>query len=374
MEERKQFIDDQRLGLYDMKELCARYGVSRKTGYKWLERFEEEGRRGLANRSRAPHRCPHKIGDEVAIAICEARRRHPDWGPRKLLDWLGPRHPEMELPAVSTAGDLLVRRGLVKKRRRRRFHKHPGVVPPTTLHPNDLWTADFKGHFKTKNGVYCYPLTVADQHTRYLLACHGLLSTKGVGVRPVFDWLFREYGLPKAIRTDNGVPFATTGIHGLSRLNVWWMRLGIQHQRILPAHPQQNGAHERMHKTLKAGAIRPPRANLVTQQRAFNEFRLVYNEERPHDTLDGRTPGSLYQPSIREYSRQLPPFEYPGHFLVKRITNAGTFRFKKKLLFIANALKQYTIGLEEIDDGIWSIHFCNVLLGRIDERDYIIRD
>jgi putative transposase len=374
MEERKQFIDDQRLGLYDMKELCARYGVSRKTGYKWLERFEEEGRRGLANRSRAPHRCPHKIGDEVATAICDARRRHPDWGPRKLLDWLGPRHPEMELPAASTAGDLLVRRGLVKKRRRRRFHKHPGVVPPTTLHPNDLWTADFKGHFRTKDGVYCYPLTVADQHTRYLLACHGLLSTKGVGVRPVFDWLFREYGLPKAIRTDNGVPFATTGIHGLSRLNVWWMRLGIQHQRILPAHPQQNGAHERMHKTLKAGAIRPPRANLVTQQRAFNEFRLVYNEERPHDTLDGRTPGSLYQPSVREYSRQLPPFEYPGHFLVKRITNAGTFRFKKKLLFIANALKQYTIGLEEIDDGIWSIHFCNVLLGRIDERDYIIRD
>jgi transposase InsO family protein len=374
MEERKQFIDDHRLGLYDMRELCARYGVSRKTGYKWLDRFEEEGRRGLADRSRAPHRCPHKIGDEVASAICEARRRHPDWGPRKLLDWLRPRHPELELPAASTAGDLLVRRGLVKKRRRRRLHLHPGVVPPTTVHPNDLWTADFKGHFKTKNGIYCYPLTVADQHTRFLLACHGLLSTKGVGVRPVFEWLFREYGLPKAIRTDNGVPFATTGIHGLSRLNVWWMRLGIQHQRILPAHPQQNGAHERMHKTLKAAAIRPPRANLLAQQRAFNEFRRLYNEERPHDTLDGRTPGSLYEPSVREYSRQLPPFEYPGHFLLKRITNAGTFRFKKKLLFIANALKQFTIGLEEVDDGVWSIYFCNVLLGRIDERDYVIRD
>ena len=374
MEERKQFIDDHRLGLYDMKELCARYGVSRKTGYKWLERFEEEGRRGLANRSRAPHRCPHKIGDEVANVICEARRRHPDWGPRKLLDWLEPRHPELEFPAASTAGDLLVRRGLVKKRRRRRPHLHPGVVPATTVQPNDLWTADFKGHFRTKNGIYCYPLTVADQHTRYLLACHGLLSTKGVGVRPVFEWLFREYGLPKAIRTDNGVPFATTGIHGLSRLNVWWMRLGIQHQRILPAHPQQNGAHERMHKTLKAGAIRPPRANLVAQQHAFDEFRRLYNDERPHDTLNGRTPGSLYQPSVREYSRRLPQFDYPGHFLVKRITNAGTFRFKKKLLFIANSLKQYEIGLEEVDDGIWSIYFCNVLLGRIDERDYIIRD
>jgi transposase len=196
MEERKQFIEDHRLGLYDMKELCDRYGVSRKTGYKWLERFEEEGRRGLANRSRAPHRCPHKISDEVASVICESRRKHPEWGPRKLLDWLQPRHPALELPAASTAGDLLARRGLVKKRRRRRPHQHPGVVPPTTVQPNDLWTADFKGHFKTKNGIYCYPLTVADQHTRYLLACHGLLSTKGVGVRPVFEWLFREYGLP----------------------------------------------------------------------------------------------------------------------------------------------------------------------------------
>src|SRR6266571_835996 len=166
--------------------------------------------------------------------------------------------PGLGLPAVSTAGDLLARKGLVKKRRRRRHYQHPGVVPITTVHPNDLWTADFKGHFRTRDGVYCYPLTVADQHTRYLLACHGLLSTKGLGVRPIFDRLFREYGLPGAIRTDNGVPFATTGIHGLSQLNVWWLLLGIQHQRILPASPQQNGAHERMHRTLKAATARPP--------------------------------------------------------------------------------------------------------------------
>ncbi|MEJ2240270.1 MAG: integrase core domain-containing protein, partial [Gemmatimonadales bacterium] len=237
--------------------------------------------------------------------------------------------------AVSTAGDLLARHGLVKKRRRRRMHRHPGVVPLITRRPNDLWTADFKGHFKTRNGIYCYPLTVADQHTRFLLACHGLLSTKGVGVRPVFDRLFREYGLPGAIRTDNGVPFATTGIHGLSQLNVWSMRLGIQHQRILPAHPQQNGAHERMHKTLKAEAIRPPSSNLSTQQRAFNRFRTIYNDERPHQALKGRTPASQYQHSRRNYNGTLPPFDYPGHFLVKRVTNAGTIRLKSKLLFIA---------------------------------------
>ena len=373
MEQREHFIRDRRLALYTMTELCARYGVSRKTGYKWLARFEDGGRQGLRDQSRAPHQCPHRIAADVARLICDARRQHPTWGPRKLLDWLAPRHPQLVLPAISTAGDLLARRGLVKKRRRRRPYHHPGVVPATTTQPNDLWTADFKGHFRTRNGIYCYPLTIADQHTRYLLACHGLLSTKGCGVRPIFDRLFREYGLPRAIRTDNGVPFATTGIHGLSQLNVWWLRLGIQHQRILPAHPQQNGAHERMHKTLKGEACRPPRGHLATQQRAFNAFRRLYNDERPHEALRGRPPAACYRPSSRRYSGTLPPVDYPGHFIVKRVTNAGTIRLKKRLLFLANALKQHPVGLEEVADGVWSIHFCQVLLGRVDERDYIIR-
>lgn len=373
VEQREQFIRDHRAGLYMMTELCARYDVSRKTGYKWLERFDEGGRRGLQDRSRAPHHCPHRIAKEVAAVICAARRQHPSWGPAKLVAWLRPRYPVVDWPAVSTAGDLLARRGLVKKRRRRRHYQHPGVGPPTTTQPNDLWTADFKGHFRTRDGIYCYPLTIADQHTRYLLACHGLLSTKGHGVRPVFERLFREYGLPGAIRTDNGVPFATCGIHGLSQLNGWWLRLGIQHQRILPASPQQNGAHERMHKTLKGEAIRPPRSTLATQQRAFNAFRRLYNDERPHEALHDRTPASLYRPSRREYSGTLPPVEYPGHFIVKRVTNAGTIRLRRRLLFLANALKQHPVGLEETDDGVWSIHFCRVLLGRVDERDYIIR-
>jgi transposase InsO family protein len=373
MEQRERFVSDHQVALYTMVELCTRYGISRKTGYKWLARFTAAGRQGLQERSRAPHVCPHRIADAVAAVLCAARQQHPSWGPAKLLDWLRPRHPGVAWPAISTAGDLLARRGLVKHRRRRRHYTHPGVVPATTTQPNDLWTADFKGHFRTRDGIYCYPLTIADQHTRYLLACHGLLSTKGVGVRPVFERLFREYGLPQAIRTDNGVPFATTGIHGLSQLNVWWLRLGIQHQRILPAHPEQNGVHERMHRTLKAEAIRPPRAHLALQQRAFTAFRRLYNDERPHDALHGRTPASLYCPSRRAYPGTLPPIEYPGHFLVKRVTNAGTIRFKKRLVFIANSLKQLPIGLEEVADGIWSIHFCAVLLGRIDERDYIIR-
>jgi len=372
MKERLRFVTDWERALYSMVELCERYGVSRKTGYKWIDRYELDGPDGLGERSRAPHHCPHRIAADVAAAICAGRRQHPSWGPDKILHWLKRRHPELELPATSTAGDLLARRGLVKKRRRRRHYTHPGVVPPTTAHPNDLWTADFKGHFRTRDGLYCYPLTVADQHTRYLLGCHGLLSTKGQGVRPVFDRLFREYGLPRAIRTDNGVPFATTGIHGLSQLNVWWIRLGLQHQRILPASPQQNGAHERMHRTLKAATARP-QAHLPAQQRAFNRFRVLYNDERPHQFLGGRTPGSLYQPSPRRYTGGLPPIEYPGHYIPKRVTNAGTIRFKKRLVFIANSLKQHVLGLEEIDDGIWSIYFCHVLLARIDERDYILR-
>lgn len=374
MDQRERFIADQRRDLYTMAELCARYGISRKSGYKWLERYAEGGRAALQDRSRAPHHCPHRIPGAIAQLICAARRSHPSWGPEKLLAWLAPRHPDLVWPAISTAGDLLVRRGLVKHRRRRRPHQHPGVVPATTTEPNDLWTADFKGHFRTRDGIYCYPLTIADQHTRYLLSCQGLRSIHGFRAHRVFEQAFRTFGVPRAIRTDNGVPFATCGIHGLSQLNVWWMRLGIQHQRIQPACPQQNGAHERMHKTLKAGAIRPPRSTLAAQQRAFNVFRAEYNDERPHETLDGKPPAAFYRPSPRPYPEQLPPLEYPGHFLVKRVTNAGTFRLNYHLVFIANALKQHYIGLEEVDDGLWSIYFNRVLLARLDERDYILRD
>jgi hypothetical protein len=236
-----------------------------------------------------------------------------------------------------------------------------------TTAPNDLWTADFKGQFRTRDGIYCFPLTIADQHTRYLLRVHGLRSTRGSGVRPVFERAFREYGLPHAIRTDNGVPFANTGLHGLTQLNVWWLRLGIQHQRIRPAAPQENGAHERMHRTLKAETTRPPAADLAQQQRAFTAFRREYNEERPHAALGGDPPAVRYVGSTRAYPTTLPALEYPGHFLVKRVTHAGTIRFQDRLLFLANALKEHHVGLEETDDGIWSLYLGAVLLGKIDE-------
>jgi len=371
---RLQFVYDAQRGLYTMSELCARYRISRTNGYKWLHRFAAAGRPGLADRSRAPHRCPHHTPPGLEAELLAQRARHPDWGPRKILQWLRERQPDVAWPAASTVGDLFRRHHLVKRRRRRRAFHHPGAVPPTTAAPNDLWTADFKGHFPTGDGIYCYPLTFADQHTRFLLGCDGLRSTETAGAWTVCRALFREYGLPAAIRTDNGVPFATSALHGLSQLNVWWMHLGIQHQRIRPASPQENGAHERMHRTLKASVLRPPRGNLAAQQRAFNAFRREYNEERPHEYLKGKTPASQYRPSPRPFPERLPALEYPGHYLVKRVTNAGTIRFKQKLLFIAHPLCQREIGLEEVDDGIWSIYFNRVLLARFDEREYVLHD
>jgi transposase InsO family protein len=373
MEERLQFVRDALSDRFTMSELCARYGVSRRIGYKWLARYDTDGRRGLADRSRAPHRCPHKIADAMAALLVGAREAHPFWGARKLLRVLGARHPRIrDWPAPSTVADLLARRGLVQRRRRRRASPHPGVVRPTTAAPNDLWTADFKGQFRTGDRRYCYPLTIADQHTRFLLACRGLLSTQTVTARPVFERAFREYGLPVAIRTDNGVPFATQAIHGLSYLNVWWMRLGIVHQRSRPGCPQDNGAHERMHRTLKRQAIKPVRGSCAAQQRNFDAFRTEYNTERPHEHLQQQTPASQYTTSARPYPERLPPLEYPRHFLVKKITTGGTFRFQHKLLYLANAMVDQHIGLEETDDGIWAIHFNTILLATFDERDYII--
>lgn len=375
MDQREQFLADYRRGHFSMQELCLRYAISRKTGYKWIGRVAEEGRRGLAERSRAPHSCPHKTPNAVAALIIAARLAHPDWGPQLLLDWLRPRHPRRrDWPATSTAGAILKREGLVLPRRRRRSTTHPGVVDPVTAVANDLWTADFKGQFRTQDGIYCYPLTIADQHTRFLLTCHGLPSVHGALARPLFERAFREYGLPRAIRTDNGAPFVTRALCGLSFLNVYWMRLGIQHQRIHPASPQENGAHERMHRTLKRGAIHPARATARAQQRAFNVFRAEYNDERPHSHHAGTPPGAHYTTSPRAYPSQLPPLEYPAHYLVKRVTDAGTIRFQQRLLFLANALDNHHVGLEEVDDGIWSIYFGTVLLARFDERDGIIRE
>jgi putative transposase len=376
MDQRLQFLEDVRLGRMSMTELCAHRQISRKTGYKWIARLAEEGRRGVADRSRAPHHCPHKITDEMASLLCAFRIKHDDWGARKILKVLRARHPERDdWPAGSTVANIFAREGGAPRPRQRRPRPdHPGAPAIHTEAPNDVWTADFKGEFRTGDGIYCYPLTIADLHARYLLDCRGRYSTKTVTAWPVFEAAFREYGLPRAIRTDNGPPFATVGIHGLSRLNVWWMRLGIQHHRITPATPSENGAHERMHRTLKRRAIRPARATMAAQQRQFNVFRAEYNDERPHEALGMETPASQYTASSRPYPARVPVPEYPGHFTVKKITTGGTFRFANRVLYLANALTGELVGMDEVDDGVWHIFFNTVLIATLDERNYIIKE
>jgi putative transposase len=367
MTQRMEFVLRVRSGAYSMTEACRRSGVSRKTGYKIWKRWLSRGMDGLRDQSRRPHTSPARTPRFVEELIIDLRRKHSDWGPKKLTKVMSNRFPDLELPAESTIAAILKREGLVTPRKRQRKHKHPGQPFIDAKAPNELWTTDFKGHFRMKNGDYCYPLTVADQHARYLLACKGLLSTRGVGVRPVFEELFRENGLPDGILSDNGVPFATRAIHGLSALNVWWMQLGIRHLRIEPGKPQQNGRHERMHRTLKAKTTRPPAYDLAGQQELFDGFRREFNEIRPHEALSQETPASVWQPSKREMPEEVKPPEYPGHYLPRLVSNAGTFRFKNNQIFISETLAQQYIGFEEVDDGIWSIYYYDNLLARFDE-------
>ena len=365
--ERHHFVQDFDSGHWTMSELCLRYGVSRITGYKWLDRYRQSGIGGLQDHSRAPRSCPHQTPEDQVRLILEENSRF-SWGPRKILKRLRTRYPERSWPARSTVFDILARHGRVIPRHRRRHWKHPGAAPVSTTAPNQIWTVDFKGQFRMRNGVYCYPLTILDHYSRYLLCCHGLTDIGSQHAKPQFLRLFRECGLPDAIRSDNGSPFASTGIHGLNRLNAWWLQLGITHQRITPGNPQQNGAHERMHRTLKAKATRPPAANLNLQQRVFNRFQRTYNELRPHEALDDETPASCWKPSTRAYPERIPPPEYPKHFEVRRVSNCGAFRLHSGQHFLSQALNGEHIGLEEIQDGVWNIVYYDTLLGRFDER------
>jgi putative transposase len=373
MTERLNFIALYQTRLWTTTELCTRFGISRKTGYKWLGRYMREGLSGLQEKPRMPRHCPHRIAPDIAAVLLEAKRLHPNWGPRKILPYVARHHPALALPAASSTGALFRNAGLSRPKQRRRRPHHPGAPALHTGSPNEVWTADFKGQFRTGDGLYCYPLTVADAYSRYLLGCSARLSTKQVEAQPIFERLFREYGLPGAIRTDNGAPFATPAFCGLSKLSVWWIKLGIRHQRIEPGRPEQNGRHERMHRTLKAEATRPPERNQTAQQARFDRFCQEYNHERPHEALGQRPPAALYRPSPRRMPAKIAEPEYPGHYLVRRVSNAGTFRFKSRQLFLSDTLLQEQIALEETGDGIWSIYFYDVLLARLDERDFKLR-
>lgn len=374
MDQKTQFIADYLRDTLSVTQLCDHYGISRKTAYKWIDRYLREGPAGLSDRSRRPASSPNTTPEALVEAIITARQRHPSWGAKKLLNILHKKHPRWPWPQRSTVCDILKRNGLIAKKRRTRKIGHPGKPTTVVVDPNDLWCADFKGHFKTGNGQYCYPLTVTDQHSRYLLGCQSLLSTCVADSKRVFTRLFKEFGMPNRIRTDNGVPFATTSLARLSQLSAWWVRLGVMPELIEPGKPQQNGAHERMHRTLKAEATRPPSANHIAQQRRFNRFRAEFNNERPHEALDMQTPASLYDASPRAMPNKLPPLEYPDRFEVRYVSANGGIRWNSQWVNVSHVCIGEYIGLEEIDNGIWNVYFGPLKLGRLLERHMRIED
>jgi transposase InsO family protein len=364
------FIVAHQSGLYSMTDLCATYGVSRRIGYKWISRFEADGPAGLLDRSRAPKSSPQRMDPALEELLLDAREAHPRWGPRKILAWAGKQHPELEgvLPAASTTGDLFRRHGLIEPRRRRRLRTFECAGALRAEAANDVWAADYKGEFRLGNGRYFYPFTLTDAHTRYLLSCQGQPSTSLRGAQASFLEAFRSFGLPKAIRTDNGTPFVGQGLSGLSTLSVWWIQLGIRHQRIPKGRPDQNGRHERMHRTLAAETTRPPEATETKQQARFDDFRREYNDERPHEALGQETPASQYQSSPRPYPERIVPPEYPGYYERRKFNNVGGFRFRGLSIFVAQPLAGETLGLVEIEEDIWSLRYYDHELGRINPR------
>jgi len=367
--ERTRFIENYLSGFYTITELAVRYGVSRKILHKWLSRHDAEGVQGLADRSRAPLHIPHRTSDQIAAQIVAFRRRFPHMGPRKIGARLRELHPHVDWPAPSTIGDILRRANLVTPARRRNPPQHPLRARRTPTEPNDLMTIDYKGEFLLGNHRYCYPLTIVDHVSRYILACDGFPSTQYAHTRQVFERVFREHGLPRAILSDNGSPFGSPGLGRLSRLSLWWIRLGVSVERIVPGHPEQNGAHERMHRTLKTETTRPPASTFEGQQRRFDRFRHTYNNERPHEALGQRRPVSIYSPSPRPYPERLPPLEYPGHLELRKVDHSGMIRWSSSRLFLSHTLRGETVGLEEIDDGVWSLYYGPVLLARFEERE-----
>jgi putative transposase len=374
MDQRVQFIADYLRNMLSMTELCDLYHVSRKTGYKWVQRYLRRGPIGLEELSRKPRVSPNQTPAERVAAILEARRHHPSWGAKKLLKILRKKHPRWSWPHRGTVCEILSRHGLVPPKRRRRVIGHPGRPTTQILAPNDVWSADFKGQFKTTNGTYCYPLTVTDGYSRFLLGCQALRSTSVAEAKPVFLRLFQEFGLPQRIRTDNGVPFATNTLGRLSQLSAWWVRLGVLPEFIEPGKPQQNGRHERMHRTLKAETTRPAAANLAAQQRKFNAFRLEFNQQRPHEALDLETPAACYTPSLRSMPNKIPPLEYPDRFEVRYVSANGGIRWEHDWVNVSTVCAGDYVGLEEIDDGVWNVYFGPLKLGRFLERHRRIED
>jgi transposase InsO family protein len=366
LEQRIAFIAACASGHDSVAELCRQYEISRQTAYKWLKRFAAGGEVGLQDKSRAPLRQWREVLEEIAAEILATRRDHQRWGPRKLKAYLERTAPEIQWPAASSIGELLKREGLVVGRRKRL--RTPSYSEPLAHAdgPNCVWCADFKGWFRCRDGTRCDPLTCTDAFSRYLLRARSVAKTDGAHVKGVFEAMFREYGMPEAIRSDNGPPFASKAPAGLSRLSMWWLRLGIRHERIRPGCPEQNGRHERMHLTLKQETANPPRENLREQQRALIAFEREYNYERPHEALGNRTPTELYEPSSRRYPSKVPELEYPQGVLLRRISQQGSLKWKCDRTFVSEVLAREVVGLLEVEDQVFDVYYGSLLVGQFD--------
>jgi transposase InsO family protein len=366
MDQRLQFINLYLTHRWSLAALCRQFAISRPTGYKWISRYLEGGRCGLSDQSRRPHHHPQAIGEEIEAVVVEARLAHPHWGPRKLLAWLQRQMPGQSWPVASTIGEIIKRHGLSVSRRRSR--KSPPYDQPFVGcdAANRVWSADFKGWFRTGDGTRCDPLTISDNHSRYLLRCQAVRHGNHDSVQPVFEAAFREYGLPEAIRTDNGVPFATTTVGGLSRLSIWWLKLGIRPERIEPGQPQQNGRHERMHRTLKRETASPPRSTWHRQQAAFDAFRDEYNHQRPHEALGNDTPADHYQSSPRAYPLIVSEPAYPDDMILRWVKSQGDISWRNRHIYLSETLAGELVGLRQTDNDRWDIYFGPIKLAVLD--------
>ena len=374
MREKNAFIDAWLSGEFTMSQLCERFTVSRPTGYAIVQRFEQEGRLGLEPRSRAPHAHPNATDAALMERVVALKQRYPRWGPVTLREYLMRERPDCPWPAASTIGAMLAGRGLVVPRRKRA--RTPPYSQPfaKVAAANDVWSIDFKGHFSLGDARICYPLTISDNYSRYLLCCQGMLDPRHAPVQACLERAFRDYGLPQALRSDNGPPFASVAVGGLSRLAIWCIKLGVMPERIAPGKPQQNGRHERMHRTLKAYTATPPKANLRAQQRAFERFCREYNECRPHRSLAGQRPNDAYRPSPRAFPERLPEVIYPDHYQLRKVRSNGHIKWNGNDIYIAKKLVGETVGLLPLEHDQWQLHFGPVRLGLLDaRRNKIIR-
>ena len=366
MDERLKFIA-RLLDGEKMAVVCREFGISRKTGYKILTRYNEIGLEGLTDRSRRPYRHANQLPTQIEALIVRLKQDKPSWGAPKIKERLARLYPDVHTPAISTVHAVLDRHGLVKRRTRRR-NRAEGTTLSRPAQPNELWCADYKGEFMLADRRYCYPLTISDFASRYLIACEALHTTKETYAFAVFESAFKEFGMPRAIRTDNGVPFASpNSLFNLSKLSVWWLRLGIAIERIKPGHPQQNGRHERMHLTLKLEATKPAAQNFLQQQARFDDFIDSYNNERPHQALNMQYPAQCYQPSSRLY-RGLPDLDYPLHDKAVTVTTCGRICFNRQKINLSQVFAGQTVGIKQTDDRIWLVSFMDYDLGYFDDE------